>query len=92
MSVGLKKKEMKIFIYKRERKKSLRHVCRTDLSVGAVLSTIAAPVCRLERQVSFLQVGNTREALIGTIDRAIVGGDTCELNRIQKVLLGRCLD
>lgn len=75
MSVGLKKKEMKIFIYKRERerKKSLRHVCRTDLSVGAVLSTIAAPVCRLERQVSFLQVGNTREALIGTIDRAIVG-------------------
>lgn len=73
MSVGLKKKEMKIFIYKREREKSLRHVCRTDLSVGAVLSTIAAPVCRLERQVSFLQVGNTREALIGTIDRAIVG-------------------
>lgn len=74
MSVGLKKKEMKIFIYKREReKKSLRHVCRTDLSVGALLSTIAAPVCRLERQVSFLQVGNTREALIGTIDRAIVG-------------------
>lgn len=73
MSVGLKKKEMKIFIYKRERKKSLGHVCRTDLSVGAVLSTIAAPVCRLERQVSFLQVGNTREALIGTIDRAIVG-------------------
>lgn len=39
----------------------------------AGLSTIAAPVCRLERQVSFLQVGNTREALIGTIDRAIVG-------------------
>lgn len=73
MSVGLKKKEMKIFIYKREREKSLRHVCRTDLSVGAVLSTIAAPVCRLERQVSFLQVGNTREALTGTIDRAIVG-------------------
>lgn len=69
MSVGLKKKEMKIFIYKREREKKLK----TDLSVGAVLSTIAAPVCRLERQVSFLQVGNTREALIGTIDRAIVG-------------------
>lgn len=71
MSVGLKKKEMKIFIYKRE--KSLRHVCRTDLSVGSVLSTIQAPVCRLERQDSFLQVGNTREVLIGTIDRVIVG-------------------
>lgn len=56
-----------------QERKSLRHVCRTDLSVGSVLSTIQAPVCRLERQDSFLQVGNTREVLIGTIDRVIVG-------------------
>jgi hypothetical protein len=47
-------------------------VYRTVWSVLAELSTTEAPDSRPERQLSYLQVGNTRAVLIGTIDKAIV--------------------